>query len=221
MTGTRTEALVAYMAMLKKHNVRRSEVFRREHVARFLIARLNGESATNEDYRAAVCGLLESMSNESNRAFFVMAAREFFPFLVGDFRLIAKISEVGGYRDIGVLPEGLQDMNFTCFDEFVEAAAGYVCEDGDLAALDRYAAFLGKEGLDGEVAWHRCVLARGLLMLLQGAPVNGKTYRVAADRVSLFFAGDEMRIYFLNVARQAFPFIRHEDSSEHESLVSS
>lgn len=207
------ESLVAYLSMLKKHGVKRSEVFRREHVARILIGRLNGEAVTNPAYRAAVGDLVDNMGNEANRAFSVMVAREFFPFLVRDVRLIAKISECGGYRDGVVLPDGMSEMSFATLDEFVASARGYECGPDEEMALSRYGEFLGKMGVGSSAHGERMILARGLLLLLHGVPVNGNTYRLVVDRVSMLFRHDEARGYFMNVAREVFPFIRHEDGA--------
>lgn len=211
-------ALNAYLQLLANKGADPSTLSRRRDFLMKLLPQLRQFASDGRQYREEVDRLLQQI-DQSEWTFYINVACEYFHFWVDDIKAIAAMHARGGYEVAAVIravPEGTLKELWKNIDKERFSVA-------ELWPLNAYAAALREEGADRGLVETRSKIVKLLLVRLRDVEEkDGKHYRVAIDSALPLFRMEQMRQFFLLVAREFFYFwINAPDAASHLMLENS
>lgn len=201
LTSADDDAVHDYLALLREKGANTASINKRKHFLRHLTDWLKNKPHTGDFYRAGVDAVLERFDEEETRYFFLVVAREFYYFWIGDMRSVAMTMVSGVFENEPIRIE----INETLLDLFarIDTVAWSEAEESCIAG---YVSCL--EHLDYPMASVdiRERILRVVLLKLRGLPVNGATFRAVVDAMMPLFKKAEGRYMFLAVTREFYYF---------------
>lgn len=198
------DPLHSFQALLQRRGLTTDAIGRRMQLANRILRAIDPADTSDRGYRQAVDRVVGSLPDPASAARCQQVAREFFPCFVDAGRRVPLAPEPAPARpeEIAVpLPphEGLDDL--------IRQALAMKTTPAEKRALENYAAFLKREGLDRDARERRLAIARLLLLGLRPLKAEGRHYRALIERLLTLFTRDETRSYFLGVARDFRPCV--------------
>ncbi len=205
MNKSQLKALEAYLSLLSKHNTGTADYALKEHFAQEIVAHLPQADLTPALYRQAVNDTLTDMPLEYKKQA-VEVAREFFPFLQSDLKLVAAVVQTGGYRGFNDARGVETQQRIRTMPDLVAVAAAHAHAPAFIEMHDKYVAVLRAKGLDASAAAMRGRIAKALLYLCRGKTINSDLFRAAIDKVMPALTNEPARLFFVLVAREFYHF---------------
>lgn len=194
-----SDALQAYLSLLKNKGASNRDLNIRKHFLRFLTSELKDKPQTGEAFRLCVDSVLAGFPESTDLQVLPLCAREFYYFWIGDFRQIALLHANGGLdpnpvliQTSGSLIDMLSEMD----------GAGW--EVVEIPALKQYLGFLRESGSTEAVMDIRERLIRLLLYVIREHEPTARAYRAGVDALQAMFQKEEARQTFVHVARDFF-----------------
>lgn len=194
-----SDALQAYLSLLKNKGASNRELNVRKHFLRFLLSELKDKPCTGDAFRQSVDTVLGGFPESTDLQVLPLCAREFYYFWIGYIRQIALMHANGGLDPkpllipvSGSLIDMLSEMD----------RAGW--EETDIAPLRQYLAFLRDTGATEAVMDIRERLIRLLLFVIRDFDPTARAYRAGVDALQSMFQKEEARQTFVLVARDFF-----------------
>jgi hypothetical protein len=195
-TAKEEKALSAYIKFLQGKNVSSEAIALRAKFLEKLTILLQGKS-TREEYGSALETALKVEGN-IERHQQLNIAREFFPFWIGDVKMIARMSETYGY-DLSI--SQLKPLPAIS----VEELNNYKLDGNEADLLNRYAELMKEQNQSEDVVQARLRLAKLVLLRLRDIPIkNNVSYRMAVEVTLPLFNVDDIRQRFLLAVREFF-----------------
>lgn len=194
-----SDALQAYLSLLKSKGASSRDLNVRKHFLRFLLSELKDKPFTGDAYRVCVDTVLAGFPESPDLQVLPVCAREFYYFWIGDIRQIALLHANGGLdpKPLVIPTSG------TLIDMLAEMdQAGW--ETMDIPALGQYLAVLRANGSTEAVMDIRERLIRLLLFVIRDFEPTSRAYRAGVDALQLMFQKEEARQTFVAVARDFF-----------------
>jgi len=217
MNRTREDdAIAAYFNLLRSKGGNEASILQREAFFDQLVPLLVGKVNTGPYYREAIETLMESKPAIDWPPYLVIA-REFYPFWIGDFKAIGLLSSEIGFdlHPVDWMPGNisLSDLWKNIDQEKFSTAESW--------AIKSYAKALDIAGAPADVAEVRVKLAKILIIRLRDAPVTEKNaFRIAVDATTPLFELKKTRQLFLVVVREFYHFWSgNPDAQEHVMKV--
>lgn len=201
LSSSSDEAVGAYLTLVKNKGASTSSINKRKHFLRYLTNWLNNKPRTGESYRAGVDATMEKFSEEETRYFFLVVAREFYYFWIGDVRAIATLNATGGFEGDPIrveIKESLMDL--------LAKLDVVTWREDEMLVLRRYLACLYSHGMAQSTIDIRDRLLKVLLYQLRDMEMNGNNYRAVIDALLPLFKKAEARYTFLALAREFYYF---------------
>ena len=194
-----SDALQAYLTLLKNKGASSRELNLRKHFLRFLISELKNKPQNGESFRVAVDAVLKGFPDQSDLLILPLCAREFYYFWIGDIRQITLLHASGGIdpNPIVISTEGGLVEMLAIMD-----SCGW--EDSPIPTLDFYLDGLRKSGATDAVLDLRERLLRLLLFVIRDHDPTSRVYRAGVDALQNLFKKEEARQTFVVVAREFF-----------------
>jgi hypothetical protein len=198
-------ALTAYVSLLKNKGAATSLVTRRKHMLRHLLSALEsqGDGFIHDDdagYRHAVDGTIARFPDEQQFEI-ISAAREFYPFWIGDLKTIARLNAA----DALALDHAPVDVRGSLVEMF-ERLDRDPWSRQDQACLVEYIKRLSEQGQGDAVIDIRERLLQLLLFVIRHAEPTPTSYRAGVDAMLTLFSKEDARRLFVDVAREFFYF---------------
>lgn len=210
--ATPSNALKAYLNLLKNNGIKRAIISQSEHFSRQLLSKLNGHIINQASYRAAVDALLDSLP-ENYRSSAVSVAREFYPFLMSDIQSVVTLMASGNYRGAPGSAVFTLDSSIRNIDDLIRIANAVTLSDREFALHKHYLTSLTALGAADSTLDTRGKISKALLYLTRDLAMSGNTYRSILDQVLPIFSMEETRAYFLEVAREFFYFLTEDPNA--------
>lgn len=194
-----SEALQAYLSLLKSKGASLRDLNVRKHFLRFLLSELKDKPMTGDAFRHSVDAVLAGFPDSDQLQVLPVCAREFYYFWIGDIRQIALMHANGGIDPnplvipvAGTLVDMLYAMD----------RAGW--EESEIVPLSHYLQYLRASGASEAVMDIRERLIRLLLFVIKDLEPTARTYRAGVDALQSLFQKEEARQTFVTVARDFF-----------------
>lgn len=194
-----SEAMQAYLTLLKNKGASSRDLNLRKHFLRFLISELKNKPFNGDAFREAVDSILNGFPDQADLLVLPICAREFYYFWIGDIKQVALLHASGGLdpNPVVIATEGgLVDM-LSLMD-----SSGW--EDSHIPCLDLYLETLRNSGASDAVIDVRERLLRLLLFVTRDFEQNARVYRAGVDALQALFKKEEARQTFVTVAREFF-----------------
>ncbi|WP_269532320.1 hypothetical protein [Chitinimonas sp. BJYL2] len=196
-------ALNAYLSLLKNKGAATSIMARRKHFLRHLVTRLEALAdrfLTDDDagYRRAVDQTIANFPSDQ-QVEIISTAREFYPFWIGDLKMIAKLNAA----DALSLDNTQLDLRGSLVDMFARMDADH-WEKSAPPCLGTYVEHLKQLGMDNAGLDIRERLLSLLLYIIRHAEQTPLAYRAGVDAMLTLFTKDETRNLFTDMAREFF-----------------
>lgn len=196
------EALKAYLMLLRKKGASEDMLEEREALLLRLTEVVADKPGDIYLYRDAVEDLLETI-DRMDRPVFLLVAREYYPFWIGDIKTIAML-----YNDEELNFDPNQwrpkEINLKEIWGVLDKEKFSVAENWPLKA---YVHALRQEGAEQTLVDVRAKLVKLLLVRLRDAPEKcHKNYRIAVDATMPLFDMRDVRNLFLVVVREFYYF---------------
>jgi hypothetical protein len=198
------QALTAYRAILRKSGCSQAGIYKREHMIRCLLPKLQGRPVDGTSYREIVDALLETMNSAEDHRLCLTATREFYPFLTNNVKAIAQIAASGGFSG---QPITVPPVDAKTIDDLLRRVEAGALSAEEEAIHARYLGALRAKGLELHVLQTRGRLAKVLLATMSGLPVSETSFRAVIDQLLPLFTVRDTRLYFLAVAREFYYFL--------------
>ncbi len=205
MNKAQLKALEAYLSLLSNHNTGTADYALKEHFAQEIVAHLPTGDLTPALYRQAVNDTLTDMPLEYKKQA-VEVAREFFPFLQSDLKLVAAAVQSGGYRGFNEASGVQTQQRIRTMPDLIAAVVAHAHPPAAIELHDRYVAVLRAKGLDQPSAAMRGRIAKALLYLCRGKTINSDLFRTVIDKVMPALTNEPARLFFILVAREFYHF---------------
>ncbi|WP_374356971.1 hypothetical protein [Chitinimonas sp.] len=198
-------ALTAYLSLLKGKGAATSLLTRRKHILRHLLSTLEAQSDQfrhNDDagYRHAVDSTITKFPDEQQFEI-ISAAREFYPFWIGDMKTIARLNAA----DALALDHAPVDVRGSLIDMFERMDAD-PWSHTEQVCLVEYLKRLNSQSQPDAVVDIRERLLQLLLFVIRNAEPTPTAYRAGVDAMLTLFAKEDARRLFVDVAREFFYF---------------
>lgn len=214
-----SDALKAYLNLLKNNGIKRANISQSEHFSRQLLSKLNGQIVNQAAYRAAVDALLESLP-ENYRFSAVSVAREFYPFLMSDVKSVATLIASGNYRGMPDNAGFILDSSIHNIDDLIRIANAAILSDHESALHTQYLTCLAALGAADNIIDTRGKISKVLLYLTRNLTISGNNYRSILDKILPMLTLEETRTYFMGVAREFFYFLKEDPKAETRVVIS-
>ncbi|MEZ0233152.1 MAG: hypothetical protein ACAH12_09955 [Methylophilaceae bacterium] len=196
------EALRAYLNLLEKKGADASNLKRREAFLQKLMPDLADKNPDGAIFRDVVEDVIEQIDN-SDWAFTLSVAREYYPFWIKDIKAIAAMSS-GEAFEVKPIQWQPQDCNLKAIWKLLDKEKFSLVETW---ALKAYGLALRQEGATQDMVDTRIKLVKLLLVRLRDAPDQSpKVYRVGVDSTVALFLLQDTRRLFLAVVREFYYF---------------
>jgi hypothetical protein len=198
-------ALTAYVSLLKGKGAATSLVTRRKHILRHMLTALESQSDQfihddDAGYRRAVDNTISRFPDEQQFEI-ISAAREFYPFWMGDLKTIARLNAA----DALALDHAPVDVRGTLVEMF-ERMDNDPWSRQKQDSLVEYIKQLNALGQGDAVIDIRERLLQLLLFVIRHAEPTPTSYRAGVDAMLTLFAKEDARRLFVDVAREFFYF---------------
>ena len=194
-----SNAVQAYLTLLKNKGASHRDLNLRKHFLRFLVSELKDKPCTGESFRLCVDTVLAGFPDTNDLVVLPLCAREFYYFWIGDIRQIALLHANGGMDPkplvisaTGSLIDMLSEMD----------RAGW--EEAPIPPLQQYLSSLRESGATEAVMDIRERLIRLLLFVIRDFEPTARAYRAGVDALQSLFQKEEARQTFIQVARDFF-----------------
>jgi hypothetical protein len=193
-------AINAYIKFLTAKGVAQAQLQKRQVFLKALVQKLEHKDLTRNEYATALNALLNK-TKEVDWAEQISFAREFYPFLMQDFKAIALLNENYGLE----LKAEQWTPAVVSLDSLTEIINSHRFSEAESLMLERYLQLLHTQTLEKPDVAVRLKLAKLVLIRLREAPAkNGLVYRAAVDVTWPLFQLKESRQTFLAVIREFF-----------------
>jgi len=213
-----SEALKAYINLLKKNENKKSDISRSEHFARLVIAKLGEQAINAVSYRNAVNLMLNSIP-DIYRLHATSTAREFYPFLTSDFKSVALLMSTGNYRGIRENCEVAFDSSIKNIDEMIKITEAAVLSERESAIHNRYLAHLATLGIAEQAINTRGRLSKMLIYLTRDMSITNSSYSALLDSMLPLFSLEETRKYLISIAREFYFFLIEDINAPAQASV--
>ncbi|PKO46215.1 MAG: hypothetical protein CVU29_06690 [Betaproteobacteria bacterium HGW-Betaproteobacteria-22] len=196
------QAISAYLKLLQNKGAGSALLHSRSSFLDKLAHALSDKQHNGHDYRSVVEEIMEAVPHDDWHDS-LTAAREFYPFWLGDFKAIAALNLNPGFET-----EVLQwKPNFASLKSLTDSLLTEKFDASENWPLKAYVQALRQEGAEQSLVDTRSKLAKIILIRLRSAPEkNHKTYRVAMDLTLPLFNIKQNRRLFLVVVREFYHF---------------
>lgn len=195
-----SKTLNAYLHLLEGKGVQTGSIYKRKHFLQYLLSRLKDKPQTRQSYGEAMELALITVANEENIHYFRGIAREFYHFWMNDLKAIALFNTMDNYI------EPFQIEVSETLDELVEKIRTIEWTAKEAKPLHAYTAVLAQQGAKQKSLERREKIAKILLLVLHGYPVNSATYHAAVEAITPLFSHKDTKRFFLHIAREFFYF---------------
>ena len=193
-------AVNAYVKFMQTKGIGADIVALRTKFLKKLVIFLKGKS-TKEEFGKALNTILIIEDNISRHQQ-LNIAREFYPFWIGDVKLIAAMSASYGF-DLDAIQ--FKPMPTPLEWATIEELGNAKFEEHEVSLLSRYSDGLLKKNLVGNALETKIKLVKVILLRLRDLPVkNNLAYRLAVDVTLPLFIMDDLKQRFLQVVREFF-----------------
>ena len=198
-------ALNAYLNLLKSKGAATAVLNVRKHLLRHVISALEIEAGRhrNDDdggYRYAVDSVITTFPDEQ-QVEIINAAREFYPFLVGDIRTIARLNAADALT-LETLTVDISGSLADMFERLDRDSWSRTLPN----SLVQYLDLLANQGAEAAVMDMRERLLTLLLYIIRHSEPVPTAYRAGVDAMLTLFSREESRRLFIDVAREFFYF---------------
>lgn len=209
------EALKAYLLLLRKKGASEDMLQEREALLLRLMDVVADMPGDDYLYRDAVENLLETI-DKLDRPVFLLVAREYYPFWIGDIKTIAIL-----YNDeeLNFDPNQWRPKEIVLKEVWpaLDKEKFSVAENWPLKA---YVHALRQEGADQALVDIRAKLVKLLMLRLREAPEKShKNYRIAVDATVPLFDMRDVRNLFLIVVREFYYFWNGDPDASRYVLI--
>ncbi len=203
MTESREDAAVAaYYHLVRSKGGDDLSISLRQAFLRQLVPVLANKDCVGNEYRDALESLMEKQEAAHWPAYLVIA-REFYPFWIGDFKAIGLLSSGIGF-DLHPVDWMPADISLPAIWESIEQEKFSTAESW---AIKSYTVALKGEDAPQDLLEVRIKLAKILLVRLRAAPISQKNaYRIVVDATLPLFELKKTRQLFLVVVREFYNF---------------
>ncbi|TCV87405.1 hypothetical protein [Sulfurirhabdus autotrophica] len=212
-------SLKAYLQLLKKNEIKKSDVARSEHFARLIISKLGEQTITSVAYRNAVNLMLNSIP-DMYRSHASTVARELFPFLTSDFKSVALLMSTGNYRGIRENCEVLFDCNIKSIDEMLKITEVAILSERESAIHSRYLSYLSTLGIAQQAIHTRARLSKAVMYLTRNIDLDNKSYSALLDSMLPLFSLEETKKYLVSIAREFYFFLNEDINAPAQAAAS-
>ncbi len=214
-----SESLKAYLQLLKKNEIKKSDIARSEHFARLIISKLGEQAISSVSYRSAVNLMLNSIP-DIYRSHASTVAREFFPFLTSDFKSVALLMGIGNYRGFRENCEVLFDCSIKSIDEMLKITEAAILSERESAIHGRYLSHLRTLGITQQAIHTRARLSKALMYLTRNIDLDNKSYSALLDSMLPLFSLEETRKYLVSIAREFYFFLNEDTNAPAQAVAS-
>jgi hypothetical protein len=198
-------ALTAYLSLLKSKGAATSLVTRRKHILRHVLSALDGQGIQFEHdddagYRHAVDFTITKFPDEQ-QVEIISAAREFYPFWIGDLKTIARLNAANALA----LEHAQVDVRGSLVEMFERMDAD-PWSRAEQPCLVEYIKRLNSQNQSDAVVDIRDRLLQLLLYVIRHADPTPTTYRAGVDAMLTLFTKEDGRRLFVDLAREFFYF---------------
>ncbi len=195
------EAVAAYTKFLQSKGVKAEGLDLRTKFVKKLTALLDGK-ADRSSYASALQTIIkieDSIDREKQLNF----AREFYPFLVGDIKSIARISQTYGFdldsAKFKSLPSSLTWMEI----DALNTDESFTLQENKL--IRDYTLNLRQQNMSEAALQEKVKLIKVMLLRLRDIPVeHSMAYRMAVDVTLPLFSLDDIKQGFLSAVREFY-----------------
>lgn len=194
------QAINAYTKFLQKKGVAQEALDMRAAFIKKLIILLDGKH-NRADYGHALQAMIKN-EDTIDRQKQLNFAREFYPFLAGDIKSIARISETYGFdlssARFKSLPASLEWPT-------IDALNAETLDEQENKLIRNYSLELQQQNLKEDIVQAKLKLAKLVLLRLRDIPIkNNVAYRMAIDVTLPLFNLEELKQRFLEAVREFF-----------------
>lgn len=209
------QAIQAYNNYLNKKGASAQSLDERVTLLHQLSPYIGSVNLDGNEFRHGVDDFLTHVPKE-NWPFALQVIREFFPFWMGNIKLIAALSQGEAYEKETMRWQALSGNLETLWHDLDTM----VLSVEDSRCLQSYSDALTQSGLSDEMRVTRLKLGKLLLIKLNGISVKTpKLYRKAIDATLPVFEQAQTRQFFLFVVREFYYFwMSDPDAPQHISL---
>lgn len=196
------QAISAYLKLLQGKGANSALLHARSSFLDKLGHALSGKQHNGHDYRTVVEEVMDTIPGDDWHDC-LTAAREFYPFWLGDIKAIAALNLNPGFET-----EVLQwKPDFASLKSLTESLLTEKFVASENWPLKAYMQALRQEGAEQSLVDTRSKLAKIILIRLRNAPEKDhRTYRVAMDLTLPLFNIKQNRRLFLVVVREFYHF---------------
>jgi hypothetical protein len=194
------EAVNAYTKFLQTKGVSEEGLNLRTAFVKKLIVSINGQ-LDRPNYGNALQALIQT-EGDVERQQQLNFAREFYPFLMGDIKSIARLSETYGY-DLSSTKFKALPANLTWPEIDVLNSESFNMQETKL--INDYTSNLQQQNLSEEELQEKVKLVKLMLLRLRDIPVESSmAYRMAVDVTLPLFNLEDIKQGFLSAVREFY-----------------
>jgi len=208
------EAADAYLKFLQSKGAPSSLLYSHSKFLDIFMSKLSGTVQTRKVYSTMLSETLESLPLEE-KTHALNAAREFFPFWMGDIKAVAMFQQRYGFSAIDIQWTPKASLLKTLPNRLKKASLS----KQESLALNAYIEAITAKGIEPSEIARRSQLTKTLLIYLREAPVSSPAvYRVAVDHTLPLFKSKEIKKYYLDAVREFYPFWRNDTAVKNKVI---